>query len=792
MKKTLQPKLIVVAILAAYATPHIAFAESKDKAMSLNKVEVVSTTPLAGVGLPLEQIPSNVQVVKGEAMQEQKSLTIADYMNNNLVGVSINETQNNPYQPDVLFRGFTASPLLGTPQGLSIFQDGVRVNEPFGDAVNWDLIPMNAIAGMNLMPGSNPVFGLNTLGGAIAITTKNGRTHQGGGIETSYGSWDRKTAAAEFGGVSKDGSVDYFIAGNYFDEDGWRDASPSKVKQIFSKLGWQNETSRLELSYTGADNNMIGNGLVQESLINEFGRKAINTSPDQTKNTLSFFNLNGSHFINDTTQLTANTYYRKSKRSTLNGDINDDYGAASLTDVTTLCLAAASELDALTNCSGAINTSNTNQKGFGFNGQLALNQSLAQKENQFIVGFGFDESKVKFGQQTEMGLVNATRSVDGIGVENTDSAVDLHGKTKSYGLFATDTLSLNDYVHLTVSGRYNHINVNNVDQITATGDTSLSGNHSFSRLNPAAGLSFTPTKDLTVFGSYNEGMRAPTSMELGCANPEVACKLPNAMAGDPVLEKVVAKTFEAGMRGNLSQDVKWSTAIYRTENHNDIQFISTNATSANMGYFDNVGKTRRKGLDAGLTGSVGGFSWNAGYSYLKATYQSDLQLIAQGNSEADGDGLIQVSKGDRLANLPKHALKMRLQYAMTPNWTIGTNVNTFSDVYMRGNENNAHAANDNNPEHVQGSGKVSGYTVVNMDSRYKLNNSGWQVFAKAINIFNKNYASGGMLGENWVEGGSFTGQGDPDRMLMLGAPRAAWVGMRYDFGKPKGSAAEID
>ena len=321
MKKALQPKLIVVAILAAYAAPQIAMAETK--AVALNKIEVVSTTPLAGVGLPLEQIPSNVQVVKGEAMQEQGSLTIADFMNNNLTGVSINETQNNPYQPDILFRGFTASPLLGTPQGLSVFQDGVRINEPFGDAVNWDLIPMNAIAGMNLMPGSNPIFGLNTLGGALSITTKNGRTHQGGGIETSYGSWDRKTAAAEFGGVTKDGSVDYFIAGNYFDEDGWRDASPSKVKQIFSKLGWQNDTSRLELSYTGADNNMIGNGLIQEELLNDLGRKAINTSPDQTKNTLSFFNLNGSHFINDATQLTANTYYRTSKRNTLNVRIAD-------------------------------------------------------------------------------------------------------------------------------------------------------------------------------------------------------------------------------------------------------------------------------------------------------------------------------------------------------------------------------------------------------------------------------------------------------------------------------------
>ncbi|CAN4269135.1 CirA Outer membrane receptor proteins, mostly Fe transport [Methylophilaceae bacterium] len=824
MKKTLQPKLIVVAILAAYATPHIAFAESKDKAMSLNKVEVVSTTPLAGVGLPLEQIPSNVQVVKGEAMEEQRSLTIADYMNNNLTGVSINETQNNPYQPDVLFRGFTASPLLGTPQGLSIFQDGVRINEPFGDAVNWDLIPMNAIAGMNLMPGSNPVFGLNTLGGAIAITTKNGRTHQGGGIETSYGSWDRKTAAGEFGGVSKDGSVDYFIAGNYFDEDGWRDASPSKVKQIFSKLGWQNETSRLELSYTGADNNMIGNGLVQEDIINDFGRKAINTSPDQTKNTLSFFNLNGSHFINEATQLSANTYYRKSKRNTLNGDVNDDFNADVLAntehanynalilagdvdDVLDDCHLGQDEDEAEFACSGALNRSNTKQKSYGFNAQLAFNQPIMNKQNQLIVGGSYDESKVMFDQSTEFGLLNDTRSVTGFStpIMGDDDTVSLHGKTKTYGLFATDTLSLNDYVHLTVSGRYNHTNVNNVDQINAPGesfailgnplsDETLTGNHSFQRFNPAVGLSFTPTKDLNVYGAYNEGMRAPTSMELGCANPYAPCKLPNAMAGDPPLEKVVAKTFEAGMRGNLSQDVKWSAAVYRTENHNDIQFIQTNALNG-MGYFDNVGKTRRQGLDTNLAGRAGKFSWNAGYSYLKATYQTDgIEFLSEGNSAAEDGGIITVNKGDRLANLPSHAFKMRMQYAMTPNWTVGSNVNAFSSVYMRGNENNEHdgvTANEEG-ETIEASGKVKGYAVVNMDTRYKFNNSGWQVFAKASNIFNKKYATGGMLGENWFDEGQFAGSGEGDRMLMLGAPRAAWIGMRYDFGKPVATSASVD
>jgi outer membrane receptor protein involved in Fe transport len=680
---------------------------------------------------------------------------------------------------------------------LSVFQDGVRVNEPFGDTVNWDLIPMNAIAGMNLMPGSNPIFGLNTLGGALSITTKNGRTHQGGGIETSYGSWDRKTAAGEFGGVSKDGSVDYFIAGNYFDEDGWRDASPSKVKQVFSKLGWQNDTSRLELSYTGADNNMIGNGLVQEELVNEFGRKVINTSPDQTKNTLSFFNLNGSHFINDATQLSANTYYRNSKRTTLNGDVNDNYElGSSIAQNNADCVANAGG-DADEHCSGALNSSNTKQKGYGFNAQLAFNQPIAQKQNQLIVGGGYDHSKVRFDSMTEFGILNDLRTVETEGHE--DDEVELHGKTKTYSLFATDTLSLNDFVHLTASGRYTHTNVNNVDQLVTSGPASLTGNHSFERLNPAVGLSFTPSKDLAIYGAYNEGMRAPTSMELGCANPAQPCKLPNAMAGDPPLEKVVAKTFEAGMRGNLTPDVKWSTAVYRTENHNDIHFIATNMANG-MGYFDNVGKTRRQGLDAALAGRAGKFSWNTGYSYLKATYQNNLDLLSPVNSSAnetlnDGitDGSIQVSKGDRLPNLPSHAFKMRMQYAMTPNWTLGSNINAFSSVYVRGNENNAHEANDGElDEHVQSSGKVSGYAVVNLDTRYKLNNSGWQLFAKANNVFNKKYATGGMLGENWIEDGVFNGGEEPSKLLMLGAPRAAWVGVRYDFGKPKGTAANVD
>lgn len=799
-------RTIVMVVASICAAPQIVSAEVVEG----ETVEVISTTPLAGIGLPIEQVPANVQVVKGEELQEQGSLSLADYMNNNLQGVSVNETQNNPFQPDILFRGFTASPLLGTPQGLSVFQDGVRVNEPFGDTVNWDLIPNNAIAGISLIPGSNPVFGLNTLGGSLSVTTKNGRTHQGGAVETSFGSWGRKTGSAEYGGVSKDGSIDYFISGSYFDEDGWRDFSPTEVKQIFGKVGWQNDTSRLELSYTGADNDLIGNGLIQEELTRSLDRETINTRPDQTENTLSFLNLNGSHWFNDNTMLSANAYYRKSDRKTLNGDVNDDFNAdedengfgdldadsdgeidaGELNAAVAACLA---DTNAEISCTGALNRSKTRQKGYGFNAQIAFNQPFMGKSNQLTVGTGYDHSKIKFTQSAEFGLLNATRGVDGLDIEGDESAVDLHGKTRSWGLFATDTLSLNDFWHLTLSGRYNHIKVENRDKlIPDTGDPeSLSGDHSFNRFNPAVGVTFTPSRALTVYGSYNEGMRAPTSMELGCANPDQPCKLPNAMAGDPPLKKVVSKTFEVGARGDLVKDVKWTAAAYRTENHDDIHFIATNATNG-MGFFDNVGKTRRMGIDTGLTGAFGKFSWAAGYSYVRVTYQTDLELVNQVNSSSDGD-VIQVRKGDRLANIPDHQLKLRMQYDVTSDWNIGTNITMFSDVYVRGNENNDHDSNDGDDDHFQGDGKLGGYTVVNLDTRYKFGNSGWQVFAKAVNIFDKEYSSGGLLGESFLDtAGNFTGNEEPSLFIMPGAPRAGWIGVRYEFGRPAKKSAAVD
>ena len=778
-EKSFQPKLIAVMVAMMYSLP----AAAENQNLTLNTIEVISTTPLPGIGIAADEVPANIQTVSGEEMQNQHSLTIADFMAQNMTGVNVNETQNNPFQPNVNFRGFTASPLLGTPQGLSIYQDGVRINEPFGDVVSWDLVPMNALANMSLIPGSNPLFGLNTLGGAISMQTKRGATHQGGAVEMSAGSWDRYNTQAEYGGKASNG-VDYFVSGNWFDEQGWRDASPSTVRQTFGQLGWQNETTDLNLTMTVADNNLIGNGLVQKEFLREQDWDAINTKPDQTRNKMVFLNFNGSHWLDDHTMFSGNAYYRNARTRTLNGDVNDDVDEA---DFDPNCAGFADPEDAESGCGGALNRSRSKRVGYGFTGQLNFNQDFMGHKNLFIAGLGYDRSRTDFNQSTEFGDITSTRGVSGSGIFSDEGEVDLRGVNRTWSLFATDTFSFNDVYHLTLSGRYNHTKVENRDRLIPdpSDEESLTADHSFNRFNPAIGLAVTPSKALSLYASYNEGSRAPTSIELGCANPEVPCKLPNAMAGDPPLDMVVSRTFEGGVRGKLNSDIGYSVSVYRTQNTDDIQFIAAN--SAGAGYFDNVGKTRRVGADLGLEGAFGKFRWYAGYSYVKATYQSSFDLVNEVNSSSevigvDDDGedieAIRVSSGDNIPGIPRHQFKFRGEWEALPQWTIGTNIVAFSDQYAHGNENN-----DDDGEGA----KIGGYTVVNLDTRYTFGDSGWQVFAKVNNVFDKEYYTGGMLGETFFEADGTFMDGEDERSALVapGAPRAAWVGVRYEFGGKK-------
>jgi outer membrane receptor protein involved in Fe transport len=820
--------LAVVGVIAATTSAYAA-----DKAIKADTVTVYSGTPLPGIGLPLNRVPANIQIADPKGVANQTGVSIADYMMNNMQGVTVSEMGGNPWQPEINFRGYSSSPLLGNSQGLSTYIDGVRVNEPFGDVTLWDKIPSFAIGNMQMVPGSNPLFGLNTLGGAIAIQTKSGRNNQGAAIEYEAGSWGRQRSLVEFGGVSKDGSVDYIIGYQHTTEDGWRKHSPSHVNQLFSKIGWQNETTKLDLTYIGTDNNLIGNGFTPEHMLRG-DRDQIHTRPDFTNNYSHFLALNGSHWFNQDTMLSGNVYYRKSNRHTRNGDGWESDGES----LTPAQMAIAETYlgvddDDIDEVKGSVmNRTKTTQDTYGATGQMTFNQDWMGKKNQFVVGAGYDYTLMRFKQSNQANIGAAETAAGDIEPDDLPDSVwtssrapllagggllpsvqttGLLGKQYTARLFATDTLSLNDQWHLNVGASWNFTRIDNTDRLrgpyTATNLSSLTDKDSYTRLNPTVGLTHTPNDNLTLFTSYSESSRAPTSIELGCSNPAQPCLLPSAMADDPPLNQVVAKTYEFGGRGNLTENVRWNAGVYQAMNHDDIQFTAAN-TLTGAGYYKNIGRTKRQGLDIGLAGDIDKFKWNASYSYVRATYDSDVAFTNASNSSADRSGTdnagefdadlsygqYTAKKGSYLPSIPKHQFKFRGQYSVTPDWTIGTNIIGYADQYVWGNENNKHRANSSCTRDggdtgadvcAMGKGKISGYFVVNLDTQYNIG-SGWKAFAKATNIFDREYNISGRLAETmFSSAGEFTGEESRMLGLLPGAPRAAWVGLRYEFAAPK-------
>ena len=765
MPKTLQanalkPKLILVAILSAYAMPQMALAENKAEALELSKIEVVGTTPLPSIGTPINQVPSNVQTGSSKAFDQQQSLDLSEYLDNNLGSVNTSNSVANPYQADVQFRGFTASPLLGTPQGISVYMDGVRVNEAFGDIVNWDLIPANAIANINLIPGSNPLFGLNTLGGALAVHTKSGSEFPGVKLTTYGGSWGRRAFEFEAGGVDKEKNLDYFVAGNFFKENGWREHSSSDVKQIFGKVGWQNDTSDLDLSLALADTMMEGTQAVPLSTYNN--PKQAYTYPDSIGNKMVMLALKGSHFLSDDKLVAGNVYYRKNKSSGFNSNASSNSSSLDLLDL------------------GNLNVSTlTDQDGFGGALQLSLLGDLAGHKNQFTVGASMDFGRTNFKSDSLQATVEGHQTVTYSTLISLGQ-VRLNAKNDYYGLYATDTFSINDQLHMTLSGRYNVANINlsgfSVDDASVVGD--LNGAHRYSRFNPAIGFNYNPTKTIGFYAGYNEGMRAATPVELSCADEARPCALPNAFAADPHLEMVVAKTWEGGVRGKLADNVNWNMGLYNAVSSNDIQFIASNATGG-FGYFKNVGETRRRGLEMGLSGKFDALTLSANYGFVDATYQSDFAVGSPANSNANNLGQISVTKGDKIPGIAQHTFKIRAAYEVMPAWNIGTNVVLAAGQYARGDENNQDV-----------NGEVPGYAVMHLDTHYSVNET-WKLFAKVNNVFDTRYATFGVLGGNIYNLDGFGNQIN-EQFRSPAAPRAAWVGVSYEFGRAKKTAADVD
>jgi outer membrane receptor protein involved in Fe transport len=747
---------------------------------------VIGTTPLSGLGLPLNQIPANVQTADSEALQRQQTLGLADYLNNNFSGVNVNESADNPFQLDINYHGFTASPLLGTPEGLSVYVDGVRVNESFGDTVNWDLIPESAISTVTLMSGSNPIFGLNTLGGALTVHTKSGHDNPGTEFEAYGGSFGRRSLQGESGGEL--GNFDYFVTGTYFDETGWRDNSPTRVWQGFGKVGWENDRTDIDLSYTYADTSLYGNGATPVSML-DYLREASYT-PDYTQNLLHFVNLTATQFLTDKLLLSANLYYRHLITASINGNVNDSYLSADYTGPPIDCAAPAASETELAYCTpGQSATGRLLQTTRGLGVQLTDPRDLFGWSNQAIVGADYTDSQDTFDQSYQYGALSPQRFlIYEVSPFNDETVISLSGGNRIYGTYLTDTLSPGKLVHLTLSVRYNRNTETlagySVNTNIGTGFNSaspLTGDHAFSRLNPALGFTVTPSDALTVYADYNQASRAPTVIELGCANPATPCGLPNDFASDPALQQVIARTVELGVRGSLpGERLVWSADVFRTLNSNDIQFV---ATATNAGYFDNVGSTRRQGLDLALGGKAARFSWRLAYSLVDATFQSTFDVSAASNSTADADGNIVVRPGDRIPLIPRQTGRLVLEYTLSEHWQVSGNLIVASGDYLHGNENNANRAGGTNATgaYVEGSGWIPGYAVVNLQSTYRVGKS-VDIFARIVNLLDRQYATAGFLTtDSFTPSGAFIANPanwPNENAVSPAQPRAIWAGVR--------------
>ena len=786
------------------------------------QVIIVAHTPLPGIGLRLEQIAGAVQTASARDIDGSGALDLSDFLNRSLGSVHVNENQGNPLMMDVSYRGYTASPLLGTPQGLSVYMDGVRLNQPFGDVVLWDMIPKDAIATVSLMGGANPLFGLNTLGGALALRTKDGRADGGTTLSASAGSFGRRDVALQYGGSSGSDSepgLDWLLIANGFREAGWRDDSPSRLGQLFGKLGWRNTQSSLKLTYSWARSQLNGNGLQQDELIAQ-RRASVFTKPDTTINHARFVNLEAQSQLSAPLQLSANAYYRHTRTNTSNGDLNGAalgesvYYTGQGLDRAWLaangfgnpafegdgafprwrCVAQAGRrAEPNEQCTGLVTTTAGGQRNAGLSAQLGF----VGPGNQAVIGAAWDASRVSFRQSSQFGFLNADRSITPVAAfadgsqdsENAfDQRVDINGKVTTWSLFGSDTLSLGTAWHLTLSGRYNRTRLSNSDHLfpynnaTTSGEQrgSLDGDHLFRRFNPAFGVSYAASRAVNAYAGYSESSRTPTSIELGCADPNFGCRLPNSMAGDPPLDQVVSTTWEAGLRGKLTGRSHWNVGLFRGDNHRDLVFVYN---SASTGYFRNVGKTRREGLEAGIALVGERLSLSADATWLNATYQSNERLGGAANSSAER-GAIDVRRGDRMPAMPRQILKAAASYQGAPGWSAGLQVVAIGSSFVRGNENNLHVAGATSRDGVtaKGPGHVPGYAVVNLNTSVQPA-PGWTLSAHVSNLFDRQYASAGQLGPRALapDGSLRNSDSESTTYFAPGAPRAVSVRLRHVF-----------
>ncbi|PSJ60379.1 TonB-dependent receptor [Pseudaminobacter soli (ex Li et al. 2025)] len=736
---------------------------------------------MTGTEVRSADVPAAINKIDAQKFEKQSSPSVVSTMLVNVPSVSTTNESGNSFEPDLQFRGFIATPITGTPIGLAVYQNGVRINEAFGDNVHWDFIPPDAIHTMDIVT-ANPIFGLNALGGAVVVQMKNGFNYQGAENDFVAGSYGRVQDSFQWG--KQDGNYAAYFAIDGAHEDGFRERSSSTIRRLYGDVGYKDEQSEIHLNVTAADNFFNAPATTPVELLNE-NYSAVYTTPQSDALKMGMISLQGNTKLTDTLTLAGTLYYRYLSDHHVDGNdtdvqVCDDPTLLCFTDGTTPAIGSnGQQLPNLFPAGaviGEIDRNNTQTNGWGGSLQIADTAKLNGMDNTFVLGASLDMAASNFNANTELGTVDpntfvVTGNGQYLGYTTSDEGsigpVKLHTTNTYVGVYALDTLDVTKRFTLTLGGRFNFANIDLTD-LLQSGSGSLTGNHQYARFNPVIGGTYKITPDILGYASYSESNRAPTPLELGCSDPNLPCVIDTFLVSDPNLDQVVSRTVELGLRGktNLSGDqtLGWKLGLYRTENSDDILNVVA-PIGMTFGYFANVGKTRREGIEAAVNYNKGDWSLFASYAYVDATYQSYVTLNPPSGDPA-GDEPIHVVPGDHISRIPAHHFKFGVDYQVNDKWSVGGNVLAVGDQYFGGDESNE------NP-------KLPGYATVNLHTTYQISKN-MQFHAEIENLFNNKYYLNGTYFDNTSSVGSLIGGTNTDTVTP-GKPFSIYAGLKVTF-----------
>jgi outer membrane receptor protein involved in Fe transport len=787
----------------------------------------VRMSPVGGSELPIDKVPAGISLVTGaEIVRMGLPSAITEAISIRVPGATINEALGNPLASDLQFRGFVASPLNGTPQGLAVYLNGVRINEVFGDAVNWDLIPTISIADITIM-SNNPVYGLNALGGAVNVIMKDGFLFQGATIDTRFGSFGHKEVVGEAG--QRSGNWATYIAGEWIDETGWRDLSAAEAKRTYADIGVKGFGSEFHLSYMFAETFLGVVGPAPFELV-EQRRASVFTSPQTFDNLSHLVNLTGAVAVSDALKLSGNAYYRTFSQRRPDGNVSeaiacgadlpgllcfeeeDDLLTGRRKDGTVVNEIKISDLPkGIDTILGGNDFVSVDSFSYGGTLQGVSKARLFGLPNQFLVGGSVDLGQAHAKSQSELGVLDPkTLKVSGLGIIidqslNKDldegdvevTPVDLIVRTQYYGLYFLNTLDVTNRLSFTVGGRYNIASIKLEDQL----GEALNGDHTFERFNPMVGATYKLVPGVTVYAGYSESNRAPTPAELSCADPLRPCLLENFLVSDPPLQQVVGRTVEAGLRGEVkvgyagrdalgapkANTIGWSLGYFHTVLSDDILTVASPVQG--RGFFINGGQTLREGVEASINYRSKQLFMYASYAFVNAIFLDALQIASPdapvgvpcsaftpADPEDEVPNCANVQPGDHIPGIPRHRLKLSFDYWMTPQWRIGGDLIAVSSQFFRGDE-----GNDDAP--------LAGYTVVNLRTGYKVTDN-VEFYGIVKNLFDVDFATFGTYFDTdalRTVGGVPVGVGrngtvlENPRTITPAPPFAAYVGLRVTF-----------